>query len=87
MPAQDWSDDEDDWDEDWTDEDEPADTVLCPNCAAEIYEEAEQCPVCGEYVVHQSGPPWQGKPGWYVALAVLGVIAVLLVFSGLAAWL
>ena len=83
MAAQDWSDDQDDW----ADEDEPADTVRCSNCGADIYEEAEQCPACGEYVVHTSGPPWQGKPGWYVALAILGVIAVLLVFSGLAAWL
>jgi hypothetical protein len=84
----DWPEEGEDWeDEPWSDEEAPADLVPCPNCGAEVYEDAERCPVCGEYVVHGSSPAWQGKPGWYVALAVLGTIAVIVVLSGLGAWL
>jgi predicted amidophosphoribosyltransferase len=66
----------------WTDDDSAAETVPCPACGADIYEEAEQCPVCGEYVVHNSSA-LAGKPGWYLLLAVLGVIAVIASLSGL----
>lgn len=80
---------DEDWDpdEDWEDDDAPVDVVRCPSCGAEIYEDAEQCPECGDYVIHGNSAPWQGKPGWYAALAVLGILAVLLVLSGLANWL
>lgn len=67
---------------DWDDDDSEAETVPCPACGAEIYEEAQQCPVCGEYAVHNSSL-LAGKPGWYVLLAVLGVIATIALLSGL----
>ena len=66
----------------WTDDDSAAETVPCPACGADIYEEAEQCPVCGEYVVHNNRV-LAGKPGWYLLLAVLGVIAAIASLAGL----
>lgn len=81
MPAASWDDspdhDYDDheypgaesWDEDTTD------TVPCPACGAEVYEDAVQCPVCGEYVTSDTRI-WSGKPTWWIALGVLGIIAV-----------
>ena len=76
-------DDDDTWDEDdWSDDDEPSDVVECPNCGAEIYEDAEQCPSCGDYVVHSSHP-FSGKPAWYVLMALAGIVATIVLLSGL----
>jgi hypothetical protein len=75
---EDFEDEEDDWEApepDERDEDE-LDTLPCPACGRQIYEEAEACPYCGEYVTH-SKSVLAGKPFWFVALAVLGIIAVI----------
>lgn len=82
--SDDWDDDpsvEGDFDEEWPD-DEDADslTVPCPSCGADIYEDAEQCPVCGEYVVRTS-TAWQGKPIWWILLGGLGILATILGLS------
>jgi len=52
--------DDDDWDNDrpleaWENPDEDdaseqATTTVCPNCRAEMYDDTEQCPHCGEYI-------------------------------------
>jgi hypothetical protein len=73
-----WDDEDDDWEapeEDEADDDSP-ETVVCPSCGEQIYEEAEQCPHCHEYVTHSTSV-LAGKPIWFVALAVLGVVAVI----------
>jgi hypothetical protein len=76
------------WDDDsWDDDDLPADdgaaaTVPCPSCGADVYEDAVQCPACGEYITHSSSM-WDGKPLWWVVLGLLGIattIAVLTAF-------
>ncbi len=89
MPAE-WEDDAgygDDWsgdsyedgdDEGWgTDDDEAVDTVACGNCGAEVYEEAEQCPHCGEWITHSTAAHTT-KPLWWQIIGVLGIIAVIL---------
>ena len=90
------NDPDDQWDDDeWTDEElgwnEPDDseteTVRCPACGEEIYSESERCTFCGAPVDLPGSAVWLGKPAWYVLLGMLGIIAVLLAMSGLAAWL
>lgn len=68
--------DEDDLDEGY--DDDSIELVSCPECGAEIYEEAEQCPVCGAYVTFRSAPlaNWPPVLLW---LALVGCIAVTLV--------
>ena len=63
-------------------EDDRSETLPCPACGAEIYEDAEQCPACGQYVVRQTRVLF-GKGGCYALLAVAGIVAVVLVLSGL----
>lgn len=63
-------------------DDDSTETVLCGNCGAEIYEEAVQCPECGTYVTADNSV-WSGRPTWWIVLALLGVVAVILVFGGL----
>ena len=49
----------------------------CPHCGAEVYEEAEQCPRCGEYLI-RSTHPFQGRSLTWIILGLLGIVAVLI---------
>ena len=73
-PLEEWEFPEED--EDGGDESE---TLACPACSEEIYEQADYCPYCGADVVPGMGTPLVGRPWWYVALAVLGIIATIVV--------
>lgn len=74
---------DDECDEDWTDsDDESTPLVNCPNCRGEVYYEADSCPHCGEFLIGDSNP-LVGRPKWFVVLGLLGIVAVLLVLSGL----
>ncbi len=72
--------DDDSADEDSVDE--FTETVLCSQCGAEVYEDAVQCPVCGSYLTPDTAV-WTGKPGWWVVLGLLGILATvaILVFG------
>ena len=63
--------------------DTAAETVACPACGAEVYEEAEQCPRCGDYITHSSSI-WAGKSWWWTLLGLLGVAG--LIASTLLPW-
>jgi hypothetical protein len=83
-------DDEDDYDPDdpetypsgvYADDDGPA-TVPCPHCKAEILEDSEQCPRCGNYISKEDVPR-EGKTGPWVMLMVLALLAAaLMVLAG-----
>ena len=77
----DW-DDGSGWEDDGWDDDGPAETVSCPSCGADVYEDAEQCPTCGEWItsIHS---PWQGRSTWWIVLGVLGVAATSFALTGL----
>jgi hypothetical protein len=67
-----WSDESDDeWDDDSTE------VIPCPACCAEVYEEAVQCPSCGTYITPDTSV-WSGKSSWWIALGLLGILAVVL---------
>ena len=60
--------------EELTGEDDSVDLRTCPACGQAIYEHAEQCPLCGEWV---SAP--RSTLGWWSAgLAVLLILAWLI---------
>jgi hypothetical protein len=63
------------------DEDGDSLTSTCRACGAEVYEDAEQCPACGEWITSSSSP-WAGKPLWWIALGGLGILAVLAALAG-----
>ncbi len=70
---------DDDYDTDDYDDDS-SETLPCPNCGAEIYEDAERCPCCGEYVVF-AGSLWSGRPAWWIVLGILGILATVVVLG------
>jgi hypothetical protein len=85
MPTAHWDQSSDDPDEskfsDLYDTDgESSETVPCPECQAEIYEDTERCPVCGSYIIHDTSV-WGGKPTWWIILALLGIIAVIVTLA------
>jgi hypothetical protein len=63
----------------WSDDDE-AELLACPECGAEIYEEAERCPVCGNYIVHETNV-WAGRPTWWIVLGLAGILSTILALS------
>lgn len=50
-------------------------TVPCPYCGEPYFEDAPQCPQCGNYVSRED-QPYTHKPFWY-ALIVLFVVLTL----------
>ena len=79
----DW-DDEDDFDDGYDDDygdddDAEVDTKVCPYCRAEIYEEAEECPECGNYLTGREGAAG-GKPMWIV-VTVIVLAGVFLIYA------
>ena len=50
----------------------PTDTVACPACGADIYQDADRCDVCGEYIVRR-GP---SHSLWVWATLGLAVLAI-----------
>jgi hypothetical protein len=80
-PEETWEDESNQWDddEDCADEDDEEPTILCPYCRAEMWEEAVQCPACGEYLSLEDGRArheWQ--PRWIVLTALLLLLLIAL---------
>ncbi|MGY8767005.1 MAG: hypothetical protein ACKVH8_01075 [Pirellulales bacterium] len=76
--------DNDGQDEEWTDEDysdDGSDYVdQCPECAAEIYADADVCPQCGHFIIHGNSA-WKGRSTWWIVLGLLGMLAVIFAMS------
>jgi predicted nucleic acid-binding Zn ribbon protein len=58
-------------DDDWDD-----DTVPCPYCGKAVYEDAERCPYCENYLSREDAPGRQ--PTWIV----IGVLVCLVLVAG-----
>ena len=61
-------------DEEWVDDDDSDDDddlLICPSCKAPVYEETQQCPACGDWII----PVWPGqqrkKTIWLVAVGLI----------------
>lgn len=59
-------------------DDEGAELVACPNCGGEVFEFAQQCPHCGDWIVAGAGAGRRSP--LFVAIAVVVLILVLLWF-------
>jgi hypothetical protein len=68
-------DEDDETDYSLRDEDD-GDTVPCSHCGRDVYDEAEQCPYCGEYITDE-GPAARSWP-WWMWLGLAGALFVVL---------
>ncbi len=81
-PSYDLDDHAGDWDEPEDPiDDDGADCVACPECGAQVYEDAEQCVACGEYIVSDSST-WGSQSPWMSK--AITIVVILLVISLLA---
>lgn len=84
-----WTDEmEEEWDEgdgdppdgEFEDDSERSETVVCPACGADVYEDAEKCPLCGDWITPQlsgrAAPPLY-RWGAVVLLAVIAALIIL----------
>jgi len=71
--------DEDDLD------DETSETLPCPECGAEVYDDAVRCPACGAYITFDTRP-LSGQPAWWIVLGLLAAILAILVFALAPRW-
>lgn len=60
---------EDDDDPEFDDDDDDDLTVSCPHCGEPVFEDAEQCPSCGNYLSKED-KPWS-RPVWLVVGVVI----------------
>ena len=87
MPRSSWDDDDDSLEGDFDDSSES--TYPCPGCGRQIYEEADACPYCGEYVADDDVYRSQPQP-WWIKLVVWLLIFSLLagvLLAGILGWL
>ena len=73
----DWRDDQplEDWEYPDADDsdDSAADTITCPVCQEDVYEEAPQCPRCGQYITADDLRSIRKPMGW-IWLAVVVIV-------------
>lgn len=80
-----WDDDDDD--RDWSPDDAEEETLdvdddseptfPCPSCRRLIYEEADACPYCGEYLSLGDRYGGQARPWWVLVGAIVALVAML----------
>lgn len=71
-----WEDDEEGFDEEGFANDD-AETIACPYCGVEIYEESQRCPHCEKYISKEDAPAAK-KPSWVVLGFILALLATAL---------
>ena len=57
------------------------DTVPCPYCRRHIYEEAERCSYCGQYLSQEEDAPLK-RPPWMIIGALICLAIVLIWILG-----
>ena len=77
-PAWDGEEEEEASDRRWSGDGEASvDTVVCPSCKSDVYEEAEQCPRCGEYLTQERAV---GRWPWWVMVGIVLAMLIAVIF-------
>ena len=76
---------DDEYPDEYESDDDATATAVCPNCGAEIYEDAEYCPVCESYVTPDAGASSR-RPLWWLLLGLAGIVATVAALSGFFSW-
>jgi hypothetical protein len=78
-----YEDDEfDDVDEEWAinEGDDESEVLICPNCKGTVFEDAQQCPHCGDWIIpahaESSGKRWI----WPLAVALVILAFLIMTF-------
>jgi predicted nucleic acid-binding Zn ribbon protein len=68
----------DDFDIDHDGDEDSATTEPCPSCGGSVYEDAEICPKCGQYISQQDST--SRKPLWIIVTTGVCVAVILVVW-------
>ncbi len=69
--------DDQEWQEEFREFEGPESEMLpCPSCGAEVYEETQRCPHCGDWIMPLAGSTRRKRRVWIIA-ALLAIIAIL----------
>ena len=63
----------DEWDDD------SAVELPCPSCGEPVYEEADVCPHCGDFITPGRRPAGANVPRWMFVLGAVGVAGTVIV--------
>ncbi len=80
MRDEEWSDDEQ-FDDD--PDDAESETVACPVCRRSVYEDAEKCPHCGEWITPASTAEHRSRTWRWPVLIALLIVMILVAWVGL----
>ncbi|MBN1491930.1 MAG: hypothetical protein JXA69_18605 [Phycisphaerae bacterium] len=90
MPSPDESWDDEAWSDEADDEglgtdesDVEAYTLPCPACGAMVYEDADKCPHCGEWITPVGEAARRSRTWRWPLLVVLLILVLLIVYHGL----
>ena len=75
--ANDWNQTDRD-DADFDDESDDVETLACPACGEQIYEDAQQCPHCGDWIIPVDARGRSLRLIWIVAALLLIVAMIFL---------
>jgi predicted RNA-binding Zn-ribbon protein involved in translation (DUF1610 family) len=62
--------------------DEPTGTEKCPSCSKDVYEDADRCPYCGEYII-PGGIAARKWPAWWWIAFGLALFALFFFTTGI----
>jgi len=71
------------YDDDLYQDDADSEPQQCPECNAEAHSLADVCSQCGHFFIDEPVSVWANRPGWWIALGLLGIIAVIWMLVGL----
>lgn len=63
-------------DDEYPEPDDESETIICPGCQADVYDDVERCPYCGDDLLTSSNV-WLGRAWWWILLGLLGIISVI----------
>ena len=72
-----FQDDDQEWQAEFEEfQDDHPEVLPCPSCGAEVYEETQRCPHCGEWIMPLATSA-RRKSRWWIIAAVLALIAIM----------
>ena len=72
-----FQDDDQEWQAEFEEfQDDQPEVLPCPSCGAEVYEETQRCPHCGEWIMPLAASARNRSRLW-IAVVLLALIAIL----------